>query len=188
MTVDASPAPVRFASGVESLLEPVGKVRPADRNPNNGDVEAIAESIIINGFQVPVIARRDTGEIVAGNHRYYALLRLGASHVPVIWTDMDDLAAARFLVADNRLARLGRDDPAELLAMLTEISAASPIGLAGTGFESDFIDYLTDITGGPLEFDDDRDLEAEAGMFARQNGREVSCPECGHSFTLGGKR
>lgn len=182
----ATPAPVRFAAGVESMLEPVGSVRPADRNPNNGDVEAIAESIVINGFQVPVIARRDTGEIVAGNHRYYALLRLGATHVPVIWTDMDDVAAARFLVADNRLARLGRDDPAQLLEMLTELQAASPLGLAGTGFDADFLDYLTDVTGGPLEFtDDDRDFEAEASMFAKQHGRAVHCPECGHEFTLG---
>jgi hypothetical protein len=184
-----TPAPVRFASGVEALLEPVGNVRPADRNPNNGDVEAIAESIVINGFQVPVIARRDTGEIVAGNHRYYALLRLGAGQVPVIWTDMDDTAAARFLVADNRLARLGRDDPAQLLEMLTEIQGASPLGLAGTGFEADFIDYLTDITGGPLQLDvDERDFEAEADMYAKQSGRELRCPECGHTFTVGAKR
>jgi hypothetical protein len=185
MTV-ATPAPVRFSPGIEAMLEPVGAVRPADRNPNNGDVEAIAESIIINGFQVPVIARRDTGEIVAGNHRYYALLRLGATQVPVIWTDMDDAAAARFLVADNRLARLGRDDPSQLLEMLTELSA-SPLGLAGTGFDAGFIDYLTDITGGPLDLSgvDERDFEAEATMFAKQTGRVLSCPQCGHEFTAG---
>jgi hypothetical protein len=188
MTTITPTSPVRFSPGVEEMLEPISVVRPADRNPNNGDVEAIAESIMVNGFQVPVIARRATGEILAGNHRYYALLRLGATQVPVIWTDMDDAAAMRFLLADNRLSRLGRDDPAQLLEMLTEIAAGSPLGLAGTGFDHEFIDYLTDITGGPLVLDiDDRDLDAEAKMFAKQTGRAVHCPECGHEFTLGSR-
>jgi hypothetical protein len=190
-TAQVAPGPpVRFPAGVTDLLSPIGDVKPADRNPNNGDVDAICESIVINGFQVPVIARRDTGEIVAGNHRYYALLRLGATQVPVIWTDMDDTAASRFLIADNRLARLGRDDPAQLLEILREVQSATPIGLAGTGYDTEFIDYLTDVIGGPLDLslEDDRDLEAEASEFARQRARSLTCPECGHEFTPGGHR
>lgn len=188
--VDTGMPPVRFSAGVESLLVPITDVRPADRNPNNGDVEQIAESIVVNGFQVPVIARRDTHEIVAGNHRYYALISLGATHVPVIWTEMDDAAAMRFLIADNRMARLGRDDPALLLELLHEVEDATPLGLAGTGFSHEDLDYLTDIIGGPLELDvdDDRDLEAEATEFARQRGlRTITCPDCGHEFQIGGR-
>lgn len=188
--VDTGVPPVRFSAGVESLLVPIADVRPADRNPNNGDVEQIAESIIVNGFQVPVIARRDTHEIVAGNHRYYALISLGATHVPVIWTEMDDAAAMRFLIADNRMARLGRDDPALLLELLHEVEDATPLGLAGTGFTHEDLDYLTDIIGGPLELDvdDDRDLEAEATEFAKQRGlRTITCPDCGHEFQIGGR-
>lgn len=194
-SVTAPPAdtgypPVRFSPGVEPLLVAIDDLRPADRNPNNGDIDQIAESIVVNGFQVPVIARRDTHEIVAGNHRYYALLRLGARHVPVIWTDMDDTAAMRFLIADNRMARLGRDDPALLLELLHEVEDATPLGLAGTGFTSEDLSYLTDIIGGPLELDvdDERDLEAEAQEFARQRGaRNITCPSCGHEFQIGGK-
>lgn len=187
---DTGMPPVRFSAGVEPLLEDITAVRPADRNPNNGDVEAITESIVVNGFQVPVIARRDTTEIVAGNHRYYALLNLGAHQIPVIWTDMDDTAAMRFLIADNRMARLGRDDPSLLLDLLHEVTDNSPIGLAGTGFTSQDIDYLTDMIGGPLDLDvdDERDLEAEANEFARQRGtKTLTCPSCGHEFTIGGK-
>lgn len=194
-TVSAPPAqlgapPVRFSPGVEPLLEDIEHVRPADRNPNNGDVEAIAESIIINGFQVPVIARRDTREIVAGNHRYYALLALGARQVPVIWTDMDDAAAMRFLIADNRMSRIGQDDPALLLEMLREVQESSAIGLAGTGFDAADLEHLTDIIGGPLDLsmEDERDLEAEAHEFAKQRGtKTITCPDCGHEFTIGGR-
>lgn len=184
-SVPAPPASsrVRFAPGVRALLVDIGDVRAADRNPNNGDVDAIAESIVINGFQVPVIARADTHEIVAGNHRYYALLRLGADQIPVIWTEMDDAAAMRFLIADNRLARLGRDDPSMLLEMLHEVAGAAPFGLAGTGWSSTDLDYLTELTGGPLDLElEERDLDAEAAQFARQRGRAIICPSCGHEF------
>lgn len=188
--VETGMPPVRFSAGVEPLLVPITDLRPADRNPNNGDVEQIAESIVVNGFQVPVIARRDTHEIVAGNHRYYALISLGAQAVPVIWTDMDDSSAMRFLIADNRMARLGRDDPALLLELLHEVEDATPLGLAGTGFSHEDLDYITDMIGGPLDLDvddDDRDLEAEASEFARQRGKGVTCPECGHEFQIGGR-
>jgi len=60
------------------MLVDIETVKQADRNPNQGDVDAIAESIVLNGYAVPVIARRDTREIIAGNHRYAALLSLGA--------------------------------------------------------------------------------------------------------------
>lgn len=190
MTAPTLQPPVRFADGLADLLVPMHEVRPADRNPNNGDVDAIAESIVINGYQVPVIARRDTGEIVAGNHRYYALAKLGAAHIPVIWTDMDDHAAARFLVADNRAARLGRDDPAQLLDILREVQSHGPLGLAGTGYDDSDLEFLADLIGGPLEInlDEERDLEAEAHEFARQSGRQITCPDCGHEFTLRGHR
>lgn len=182
VTAPATDPRVRFADGLTDLMVDIETVRPADRNPNTGDVEAIAESIVVNGYQVPVIARRDTHEIVAGNHRYYALLSLGAAQIPVIWTDMDDTQAMRFLIADNRMARLGRDDPNQLLDMLGELAVASPVALAGTGFDGEDIERLTELVGGPLDFDDERDYEAEAEQFAKQRSKVITCPNCGHEF------
>lgn len=170
---------VRIHENLRDLLVDIGSVRQAIRNPNNGDVEAIAQSIEMNGFAVPILARRDTREIIVGNHRYAAMLSLGADRIPVIWLDMNDEQATRLLLADNRTARLGRDDPAMLVELLDELHA-TPAALIGTGWEQDDLDRLHDLLTAPL------DLSDEAGD-ARQNraGAVMTCPNCGHQWGPG---
>lgn len=171
--------PVRFVDGLRQLLEPVENVVPAVRNPNNGDVDKIAESIQINGFRVPIIVREGTNEIICGNHRYYAVLSLGADQIPVLRQPFTDEQAMRFLVADNRVGRLGRDDPALLLEILDELRADTPAGLFGTGFDEEDYDHLLNLMDSPF-----RPTEDE---FAAQRNRAVvhTCPQCGHRWGPG---
>jgi ParB-like chromosome segregation protein Spo0J len=126
---------VRFAEGVRPLLVPIDKVQQHAQNPNNGDLDALIESIQINGFVTAVTADAKTGNIIAGNHRYQALHALGATEIPVIWVDhMDHSGAVRYMVADNRTGKLAILDDTALAALLTDLSDTD-LGLAGTGYD-----------------------------------------------------
>lgn len=122
------------------------------RNANNGDVDAIVESIRTNGFYAPLYVQYRTRVILAGNHRYAAALRLGLGRVPVVYLDVDDETALRILTVDNRSTRLGQIDEgteAQNLAMLY----ASDLGLAGTGYTEDSLQHLLHVTGGSYELE-----------------------------------
>lgn len=119
-----------------SLLVPITAVQQHPQNPNNGDVDVIAESILANGFFNPVVVQRSTGYILAGNHRYAALLSIGETDIPVIWADVDDERALRILIADNRTAEIAvrnNRELANLMALLEETDT----GLVGTGYDEE---------------------------------------------------
>lgn len=119
-----------------SLLVPITAVQQHPQNPNNGDVDVIAESILANGFFNPVVVQRSTGYILAGNHRYAALLSIGEKDIPVIWADVDDERALRILIADNRTAEIAvrnNRELANLMALLEETDT----GLVGTGYDEE---------------------------------------------------
>lgn len=113
-------------------------VQQHPNNANNGDMDAIKDSIRVNGLYQPIIVQKSTGYILAGNHRYMALYEHGEAEVPVIYVDVDDLGATRIMLADNRTARLGNDDPG-ILADLLQTVYNTDEGLAGTGYS--FNDY-----------------------------------------------
>lgn len=125
---------VRYADGLWSLMVPIDSVRQHPRNYNNGDIDAIIESITVNGFMSPLIVQRSTGYIVAGNHRWQALHALGAAQVPVVYADLSDDRATRYLLADNKTAQLAVQDDAAMFALLRELSESDE-GLIGTGFD-----------------------------------------------------
>lgn len=119
---------------------PIGKVKPHPRNPRQGDVGAIYQSIEANGFYGAIVAQRSTGYILAGNHRYKAAVEAGAKSVPVIWVDVDDETAVRVLLADNRTNDVASYDNAVLAEILTEL--ANGPGLEGTGYDGDDLDQI----------------------------------------------
>lgn len=125
---------VRFPDAVKPLLRPISEIHQHPDNPNNGDIDNLIESIQESGFVTVITADSRTGEIIAGNHRYQALLALGATHAPVLWVDhMDKEGALRYLVGDNassRRAVMDQHHLAELLGYLHDTER----GLVGTGF------------------------------------------------------
>lgn len=118
----------------------IDSLRPHPRNVNQGDLGAIHESITANGFYGNVVAQRSTGHIIVGSHRWQAAQQAGLTEIPVTWVDVDDDAALRIMLADNRTARLGSDDDAALAELLKEL--AEDGGLEGTGFDGDDLDAL----------------------------------------------
>lgn len=132
---------VNWAEGLEGLMVPIDSVQQHPDNTNNGDLDAITESIRVNGYNAPIVVERNTGYIVAGNHRWQALHGLGATQVPVIWTDMSPDAAKRYMIGDNKTGQLAQQDEAALAAMLKELQKTD-MGLFGTGFTDETLNQL----------------------------------------------
>ena len=136
---------VNFVEDVRDKLVPIDQVRQHPDNPNNGDVDALIESIQINGFYTTITADRNTGYILAGNHRYQALHALGATHIPVVWLDKDREGTVRILVGDNKTGKLARVDQAQEVELLKELMG-SDLGFAGSGYtQESFLQLLQDL-------------------------------------------
>lgn len=121
---------------------PIDSIIPFPDNPNDGDVDSVAESIAEFDQYVPLVVQRSTGRIVKGNTTFRALMRTGHESVAVIFRDYDDVTARRVLLGDNRhrdRAKTHEDRLADWLAELHEADA-----LAGTGYDADYLDDLLD--------------------------------------------
>ena len=117
---------------------PVEALREYSKNPRKGDTKAIAESLRINGQYRPIVVRRETHEILAGNHTWKAAKSLGWKEIKVIYLDdLSDEQAKRIVLADNRysdLAEYNDDTLAELLKSLDTFD--------GTGYHEDYLKDL----------------------------------------------
>jgi ParB-like chromosome segregation protein Spo0J len=160
---------IRYHSAIEPLLTPVDTVTPDPRNANNGDIDAIIQSILVNGCYRPIYASALTRQIVAGHHLYAALIQMGAGVIPVQWIDGDREQSTRILLADNEVARLAWTDEALLLDLLDSLGS-TPLRYEGTGFTDERVDLL-------------RLAQVEGHGFIAPEAVDPMphrCPECGH--------
>jgi hypothetical protein len=138
MSADA--APPTIAPGLAPLVIPITDVTPSPRNPRQGDIGAISESLRRFGQQKPIVVQKSTGHVVAGNHLYRAALALGWTQIAANVVDMDDRQAQAYMVADNRTADLGSYDEAILTELLRELAVDGD--LAGTGYDGEDVDEM----------------------------------------------
>ena len=140
---------------------PIDMVSPHPENPRVGNVDAIADSILTNGFYGALIVQKSTNHIIAGNHRWKAAVQLGMKTVPTIMVDVDDEAAVRILLADNRTSDLGTYDDSALAALLSSLP-----NLDGTGYTPDDLsELLPDITNRPPKEDEPLRPPLETSWF-----------------------
>lgn len=127
---------------------PVGAVAVHPRNPNEGDVEAIAESLKENQQFVPIVVQRATGYVLSGNHTLLAAQHLGHKTIDVVYVDVDDDRALRIMLAANKTRDRGKGykDP-----ILAEIMSELDGDYAGTGWEADEVDDLMASLGDEVE-------------------------------------
>lgn len=144
---------VTFHSYLAPLMVDIDSVCPHPDNYNNGDIDAIAESIEVNGMYRPIYVQRSTGYIVAGNHTWYACKQLDATQIPVGYLDGDDIATLRTMVADNRIAALARPDDMALLKILDRLNSEDT--LHGTGYTQGERDALQALSEIPMDNLDD---------------------------------
>lgn len=114
----------------------VDELREYENNPRNNDnaVAAVAASIELAGFKVPIVVDGD-GVIVAGHTRLKAAKKLGMQAVPcIVADDLTDEQIRAFRLADNKTGELAEWDFEKLeeeLATLAEMG----IDMAAFGFE-----------------------------------------------------
>ena len=118
------------------------------RNPRNGDIEAIKDSIRTSGVYRPIITAED-GTILAGHHLWLALGELNRTHVDIVRLPLHPASneATRILVADNRTADLGNYDDGLLTQLLQDLDTET--GLTGTGYTNDDLTTLLDAINDP---------------------------------------
>lgn len=152
-----STAAPRIPASLAELAVPVNELAPYHRNPRTGDLDSITESLSVNGQYRPIVVNRGalTGrknEILAGNHTFKAAKQLGWTDIAVTWLDVDDEAAAKIVIVDNRTSDLAGYDTVLLADILTELP-----DLQGTGYDQDQLDQLLDETAlpAPIELPSD---------------------------------
>ncbi|UVF61511.1 ParB-like nuclease domain protein [Gordonia phage DalanDe] len=132
----AAPTPpkVEDISVIRTDTVPIVQLKMFGKNPNRGDTATIMESIKHNGQFRPVVVNigNYTGkhnEILAGNHTYMAMRKLGREEILASFVDVNEDQARRIVLADNETAAKGnvKDDiVAELLGSLSDYT--------GTGY------------------------------------------------------
>lgn len=100
-------------------------IKPYERNPriiSQAAVDAVARSIQAYGFRQPIVVDKN-GVILAGHTRYRAAQQLGMTEVPVVWqTDITDVQARGYRIADNKVAELSAWDRHALDAEVRELA------------------------------------------------------------------
>lgn len=122
--------PAVIPATLEDLAVDIDTLRPYPADPRRADVDAIANSLQLLGQYRPVVANHGTREVLAGNGVLRAAHALGWETLAVTWVDVDDEAAARINLADNRTSDLATYDDAALLALLQSLP-----DISGTGYD-----------------------------------------------------
>ncbi|MGW4047555.1 ParB/RepB/Spo0J family partition protein [Streptomyces sp. NPDC004721] len=148
-----SAAPARIPESLLPLAVPIDDLVAYHRNPRTGDVDAIAESLRVNGQYKAIVVNRGThtgrpNEILAGNHTWTAAKQLGWERIAATFIDVADEDAARIVVVDNRTSDLAGYDSELLADLLEELP-----DLDGTGYDQDALDKLLDSRALPETID-----------------------------------
>lgn len=122
-----------FHDALRPLMTPIELVQQHPRNPNEGDIELIAETMLSIGVYKSISAQQSTGNILEGNHRYSAMLLCGATEIPVTWLEVSDEDAMRIMLADNRTSEASRRNPHALEAAM-KMLLPTEAGLRGSGY------------------------------------------------------
>jgi len=106
--------------------KPIDEIQEYENNPRKNDeaVDVVAKSITAFGFKVPIVLDKK-GVIIAGHTRYKAAKSLGMKTVPcVIASDLSQVKAKAYRLADNRTAEIADWDTEKLHEELAELELA----------------------------------------------------------------
>ena len=114
----------------------LSEIQPYGRNPRiipQAAVDAVAKSIAAFGFRQPIVVDGD-GVILAGHTRYKAAQQLGLAEVPVVWqSDITDIQARGYRIADNKTAEIAAWDRDALDAEVRELAVMDDDVIASLG-------------------------------------------------------
>lgn len=123
----------------------LSEIRPYGRNPRiipQAAVDAVAKSIAAYGFRQPIVVD-GRGVILAGHTRYKAAQQLGLAEVPVVWqTDITEIQARGYRIADNKTAEIAAWDRDALDAEVRELAGMDDSALASLGMSDWELDRI----------------------------------------------
>lgn len=132
------------------LKVPIDSVKPHPDNPRVGNVGEIAASLEANGQYRAVTVQRSSGHVLTGNHTWKAAKSLGWTEIAATYVDVDDEAARRIVLVDNRTSDFASYEDAALTELLRVVSTEDAGGLAGTGYiDEDLDDMLAALQESP---------------------------------------
>jgi site-specific DNA-methyltransferase (adenine-specific) len=137
---------------------------PWDDNPrfNDESVAGVMNSIEIYGFASPIIARKETRQIIAGHTRWKAANELGLETVPVRFMDVTASQARQLAVADNKLGEVATWDDDRLASVLQTINQEmNEFDFGSIGFSGDEIEVLLEDSSELSDTLVDEDFEGE---------------------------
>jgi hypothetical protein len=147
---------------------PVDDLKTLETNPRVGDAKALAESLTVNGQFRPIVVRKETMEILAGNHTWQAAVLLGWKTIKVTYVEnITDEQATRIILADNRYNDIGKYNLSNLNELLTSLD-----DLLGTGYDDAFLLQLIEdvnVEADPEDFID-KDASADTVETVAQYG------------------
>lgn len=130
----------------ETVLVPVSQLKGYEKNPRKGNIKAIAESLEVNKQYRPIVVQKQSNKILAGNHTWLAAKSLGWTQIAVVFVDVDDEAAKRIVLADNKTNDLADYDNAVLAELLRDLG-----GVAGTGYSNADMEAILNATAADAE-------------------------------------
>lgn len=116
-------------SQLETLSIPIDSVYPDPVNAKDHPEESIAgitASLKEFGQVKPIVVRKETMVICAGNGTWLAAKRLGWTHIAANVRDMDSLTATKLAIVDNRTPELGGWKKDVLDQLMPELSFDDP--------------------------------------------------------------
>ena len=150
----------KIADSLSGLAVPLSELRLMKDNPRKGNVAAVVKSYKTFGQLKPIVARKSTGEIIAGNHQFLAAKELGWAEIAVVWADIDESTARAYAVADNRTGELAEWDVNALIASLQDLDSSL---FEAAGFTLDELDDLKAIL----------DEQADIDLFPPRKGSPI---------------
>lgn len=145
LTAPPKPGPVakyRIAPGLDALVVPIDTLVQDPMNARNhpeANILALKASLTEFGQTKPVVVRRQTMVIVAGNGTHRCAKELGWTDIAASVVDMTDAEAAAYGVADNRTAELATWN-LDILTTLEKVISAD--GRTMTGYTIDELQAL----------------------------------------------
>jgi len=129
---------------LQHLLHPIADLHPDPANArvhNQKNLDAIKSSLAQFGQVKPIVARKETNVVIAGNGTMEAAVELGWSEIAVVFVAMSMSEATAFAIADNRTSELGDWDKDTLSSLVESLGDEKDLMLS-MGFTRVELDNL----------------------------------------------
>lgn len=190
------PSPKNDPAAQRYELVRAGDLTPHPENPNNGDVEALDESLDENGFYGACVVQVSTRYILIGNHRWAEFIKDHGEDalIPVIWADVDDERALAIMVSDNATRQGAKTDDGLLAGILKRLPTARGTGYKPPQVEALLkaarpkLDYLEAMRAGADEAGEGADQDDDGPFDAEDEGDDGEEADAGDSAEVGSSK